>query len=762
MASRTVALPPGFVMLEQQPQAQPQLAPARTPQLPPGFEMVPTANPTVMQELAVTEAQPRTGDFLKPYFGGHNPIAETYDTFVEPFTEVSSDRPIVDRVLDTVSFAGSVPFQAFRLPSPGQLGEQYLGDPSLREREENFAENNPKIIRALGAAGEVAPGITPGLGQGVTNIGAPVSAGARQAEAAIRPRPAIARQISEDTQRARQSAQNMRDLDINPYGPAVAAARRGDNSAGAVTQALSDKPIIGGPLQRGARQYVEETVDAFDRIRGQYGAEADIQTAGGRIKAAVNENRSVRDADIKAMSDDQLRKLANSPVRAESYRDVQSAKYELAERLMPAGKLGRKPVGQGQTRDMALPGNTQRVLLQIKDRKGQTINKSAGKSGKLSTKDFDFENPNWTNNRDLNQSLDVLAESPSWRAGIAGIREIRSMVRRTKAGMKGDNEVRALAKGDLKRLEQSLTKDLYGLFGRVIADEAAAGRMEIANQYRAAFKAMREADDFTNRYETQIFAPLRRILHEDITPGNAANEILSAMKDGTRGNIQRLAALSRVLPREALDDFAGAVLRELARPLKGAPGAAQESGVQLSKLVSEWRSLNPRARRIIFGRDPQKLQQMERLISVAENLKDFERLANNSRTGVSNAALGLVAAGGYSLSMLSVQLLSATIGLGVLGWGTSKFLASPAYVAWLERSARIGSAPRKARVGHMRRLQQIVLRDTAMPADTAQSLLVAINRAIAQEEQEPSPTTTTTPSEGRGATTAAMRFRTGK
>lgn len=736
MASTVARLPPGFVMLDEERQQQ-QVPSNVAPQLPPGFKMVPEANQTVTQELSATEAQPRAGDFLKPYFGGHNPIAETYDTFIEPLTEVSSDRPIVDRVLDTVSFAGSVPFQALRLPTPGQLGEEYLGDSSLREREENFVENNPKLIRAMGAAGEIAPGITPGLGQGATGIGAPVRAGARQARESVQYRPAIQRQIAEDTQRARQAAQNMRDLDINPYGPAVAMARRGDNSPGRITQFVADKPIAGGPVQRGARQFVEETEAAFNRTRREFGPEADINTAGQQLKHAVDTNRTSRNYDFQSMPDDALEQVAKAPVRTHGYRNVQSAKYERANRLMD-GWVGRKPVGKGNAKDAAGLTNTVGVLLDIKNRYGRTINKTAqatGRGGALRKGDLDFNNPNWTNSRSLNQSFDVIASDPQWRAGLQGIRDIRSEVRRARAGSKGDNEVRALQDADLARLEKALTRDMYDLFRKAISKEWQGGNPQQARRLRSAFDAMREADQFTRRYEKDVFTPLKRILHDGITPENAAGEILKSMYDGTRGNLDRLRALRRVLPREELDNFASAALREMGRPNKGAPGGAHESGIQIAKLVSEWRDMNPTARRLVFGSNKQRYQQLEKLINVAENMKDLGRLANHSNTGVSNAMLAVSAAGGSSLATLNLAAMATIIG-GVAGWwGAGKYLASPAYVAWLERSARLGSSSKQQRIGHIRRLGQLVARDKAMPPEVAQPLMIAINRALTEEQQ---------------------------
>src|SRR5690606_19338668 len=139
-------------------------------------------------------------------------------------------------------------------------------------------------------------------------------------------------------------------------------------------------------------------------------------------------------------------------------------------------------------------------------------------------------------------------------------------VRRARAGSKGDNEVRALQDADLARLEKALTRDMYDLFRKAISKEWQGGNPQQARRLRSAFDAMREADQFTRRYEKDVFTPLKRILHDGITPENAAGEILKSMYDGTRGNLDRLRALRRVLPREELDNFASAALREMGRP----------------------------------------------------------------------------------------------------------------------------------------------------------------------------------------------------
>ena len=80
------------------------------PQVPGGLngEIIPPPQAATVQE-------PRLGDFMKPAFGGHNPIADVYDV-AAPALDPSSNRPILERAQDTANFVASAPLQALRLP----------------------------------------------------------------------------------------------------------------------------------------------------------------------------------------------------------------------------------------------------------------------------------------------------------------------------------------------------------------------------------------------------------------------------------------------------------------------------------------------------------------------------------------------------------------------------------------------------------------------------------------------------------------------
>lgn len=171
--------PPGFELVE----TDERRANAPPPP-PPGFELVSNARAGgggVLDKIFPDGVAPapsgevsRFGDSLKPAFGGRNPIAETVD-LVTPALDITTDRGGGDRAKDTAAFVMAAPFQAFRAPTPGQMLESATGYTGLSESEHSFVDNNPGLIRFLGAVGEVAPGMTwsRGMGAAPQNVQVP-------------------------------------------------------------------------------------------------------------------------------------------------------------------------------------------------------------------------------------------------------------------------------------------------------------------------------------------------------------------------------------------------------------------------------------------------------------------------------------------------------------------------------------------------------------------------------------------------------------
>lgn len=662
----------------------------------------------------------RFGDSMKPVFGGHNPIAETAD-LLGPALDPRSSRPLYDRFIDTSHFVASVPFQALRLPTPGQMIEKVSGQSGPRMSEERFAQNNQPLLKALGAVGEVA-GVAP-MGQGFQGARVPP------------PPTRAAIQASDDAARAQGMVRDMERVGVTPYAPAVAAARQSDNSSGAIVQTLADKPFVGTPIQRGARQFSDEMVDAQARITRDYGASRTMQGAGANVRAGLEEFKGGRGTDVKALQQPELEALARSPARVNTFADVASAKYEIAERYLPETKSKAQPVAKGEERVMGGLENTSQILRDIKRRYGLTINKSeAARASKGKANDLpldnapDFANPKWTGSPNIDRSLDAIAGAKgNWRTGIEGMREIRSMIRRVLSA-KPDSEVNALSNADLKRLYTAVSRDMDGLLTRLENHTAATGNGQLSQSYRQAREAYRDADTFYARH-SKSYDDVRGLLNLK-SDESAAGSILTAMRDGTKGNRDMLISLRRTLPKEVIDELASSAIVELGRPTGRASGATQEAGFSPSRFASQWNTLSDDGKRLVFGHRPELKRELDAFARVAQGMADFEALANHSRTGVSNAVWGVIGAGSAGLAQLSPEILAGTIATALAGRSAAHFLSSPAYVRWLTRAGQLsqtGNGPAITR--HGRQLAAMVRNDSLVDEPTKRAILMGIGGA---------------------------------
>lgn len=547
--------------------------------------------------------------------------------------------------------------------------------------------------------------------------------------------PKAVSQVSDDVLRSRNMAQDMRDLKIEPFAPVVAMARRDGNSPGALTQTLMDKPFVGAPIQRGARQFMDESADALENIRSGYGQSRTLEGGGDNVRAAIDTVKNERVADVATMAPDKLVELSRSPPRLSTYKDVQAAKYKIAEDFLPPEKAKAQPVAEGEERIIGGMPNTTAILREIKRQYGLTINKAeaarAAKRGKgdgqpLSLESApDFRNPRWTGSQNIDASLDALVSAGgNWRTGLEGMRLVRSNIRRLLSS-KADTEVNALSRGHLKQLYQAVSADMDRLLLLKEQQATKAGDAGLAAGYRNARTAYKDADTFTAQY-SERFEQLNDLF--GVKSGEAlAGKVMTAMQNGTRGDLQKLVTLRRVAPAESMDELASALLVELGRPTGRASSGAQEAGVSLSRWASRWNEMTPRSKHVVFGSKPELYQSLNKLARVLNASKDFEALANNSRTGVSNWVWGGVAAGGASAAALSPQAILTVIGTAMAGYGASKFLTSPTYVNWLTKSVQLQRSGHPIVVAkHLRSLKGMIEKDRSIPPPVAANILQAI------------------------------------
>lgn len=507
---------------------------------------------------------------------------------------------------------------------------------------------------AAGASGEAAKDAGYGeTGQFVASLaGGVAGAGIPGAVDLARRFPATMRAVGSHPQAQRINAlsQDMKDLNIDEFGPALATARRDDTSGGRLANWAMSKPFISRPLLNGRSRFLDQMAREAKNIQDEYGQVLDPAALGARVRESVGQfNRQTADdilaqsghgldpaelgasinrrleefntrtiADPRDLNMDDLRRIADMDPREMSLPDVQAARYELSDRALPEGALTGRPT-VGEERMMMPLTQTMGALRDIKAREGRKMNVSEavrdaqGRNPELNDL-RGYENPRWTNSSTINRSMDaVVSAGGRWRTGIEGVRGIRSDVRRAGAAV-SDQQPAALLKGDIEHLEGTVTTDMLRGFEQAAerADAIAAvaqraGREQDAlaaqvraGRYRAAAMAYRQADDLTREYKTYL-EEARNGLTNLRTDESLGRGVIRAMqRDG--GNIAGLRALYRVLPDADQQRIAASAIGELGR-------AGKDGGFSRWRLVEGLRAMNPEARELVFGRDP-RLRQM--------------------------------------------------------------------------------------------------------------------------------------------------------
>mgnify|MGYP003347174540 FL=1 len=417
--------------------------------------------------------------------------------------------------------------------------------------------------------------------------------------------------------------------------------------------------------------------------------------------------------------------------------------FEATPGATPEDKAKAQPVGKGEERVMGAMPDTIQILRDIKRRYGLTINKSEaaaasrGRANDLSLENApDFSNPRWTGSPNIDRSLDTLVSAKgNWRTGIEGMREIRSMIRRALAA-KPESEVNALSRADLTRLYGAVSRDMDTMLTR-LENQTRDKIPDLSARYAAAREAFKDADSFYAK-NSQQYDSVRGLLNLR-SDESAAGAVMTAMRDGTRGNQQLLLSLRRTLPREVIDEIASSVITELGRPTGRASGATQEVGFSPSRFASQWNSLSDAGKRLMFGHRPDLMRDLDAFARVAQGMADFEALANSSRTGVSNAVWGMVAGGAAGLYKMSPATLAPVLATALGGRAAAHFLSSPAYVRWLTRATQLqkGGADGGVIARHIELLQRMVRNDSALDEQTRRAILTAGNGAGRTPDAQP-------------------------
>jgi hypothetical protein len=692
------------------------------------------ANQQMMQPA--TPEPGRFGDALKPAFGGHNPIAETFDKVIQPFLPEAAggapdagspeeqqwldERGTPERVADTAAFAASMPV---RMLTRGQYGAGDVLSGLGAEAAGQSVARAEQDFEAAQLVGEATLGAT---GANVTpmprNLPRPRVAGAPDMPAPPAAPPAAPSQVPGSyvtpagpqmasgpwagVARARNYVRDATEQHLPVFGPAVAQAARGGEGVGAMTRMVQSMPGVGRHMERKNQEFLDAAGARYDQYAGGYARVGDPEQAGAVARRYydrfVNERAIDRDT-IRAMPDDELERLAaQAPRDIGSLKTAKDARYERAWRNIPEEYRG----GAGfleEPRLMAQMPATREFLRSIYENNVRKMNAQAEADRVRGQRRRGEAEPGVHPTRQggmievaipfrdgiLGRSIRAILDG-NWSGTLQTMRDIRSDIRRANSRV-ADTEGNVLNKAQLQQLHHAVSRDMDRLMQNM-ARRFETGELggtpnpQMAARIRAAAREMDAADNLTRRY-ARVMEDLEKITGAQSDIG-IIERVISASRDNSQANTNMLLRIRQTAPHDILDAIASGVLNHMANPTGSARGATQEAGFSIGKAVTAWNNMGARQRQLIFGHRPELYRQLNQFFRVAQGMKDFEALANTSRSGTHMIASSMILAGPAAmLSSLPALLWTAAAATGV-----SYFLTSPAYVSWLTRGMKIQQA----------------------------------------------------------------------
>lgn len=715
------------------------------------------------------------GAAAAPAFGGHNTIAETFDRVIAPFIPGAeppaqtpegqqkqawmAGRGLGERAKDFGAFAASMPV---RIATQGQYGAgdvaTGLGFPnagqSLSQGEQDFATANQPQLEAIQLAGEASLG-TIGVPPLVHMPPKPRVEGAPRPYSPG-PTPQMASQPSASAWGAREHVRDAKLLDLPVFGPAVAQAARSDMPM--VAKVVEGVPVVNRPVRMGSKNFQEAAAAKANRLVGQYSEAGANPERAGRVVGdyfdRFRNERTIDRDDIQAMPDEQVQTLARTPPRdIGSFKTAADARYEAAWRNIPQ-RFRRGGSEEENPRLMGQMAETRTVLREITNDNVRMINaqaeadRAAGvrrrqdapggvhatRQGGLVDRAIPFKEGL------LGESMRAVLDG-NWSGSLQTLRNIKSALRRRESGIP-DNEMRALDKGQLKRLKKAVDKDIDHLMTRVINTFATgdpakgiAPDVQMANAFRKAQRDMRQADRFYRHY-SEAMEKVKGLIGAT-RDMQVIDAIRNAAQAGGKADTELLAKIRGMAPPEVMDEIAAGLLRHIGQPTGQAAAATQDLGWSIPKAVAHWRSWSPQAQRIIFGHRPELYRSLQKFFNVAGDFADYEKLANTSRSGTHGIIAAAITAGPMFVLSNWAGLLMSGAGFAGLGY----WLTSPAYVSWLtssmktqqaiQRGALSARAANGAIVRHGRVLRKLLAKDPNIDPNVANHVL----RAMSEIEQ---------------------------
>ncbi len=653
--------------------------------------------------LRETPRGPRFGDALKPIFGGHNPIAETYDAFIDPFipspprTKAEADeqawqegRGGIERAKDTAAFVAGVPA---RIASGGkygagdaltQLGFPDVGD-MVSQGEQDFALANAPQLSALDAAGSLGAGT---MGLNVARV--PSHRVGRDFNPSL---PALR------AEEAARDATAFENLGVRSFGPAFS-----QGPVASVAKQLSETPFIGAPVRNALEESIAGAARAADNIAGRYGNAVTENQAGRAVQQGIERFKDARSDDIidrsaGAMTHDQRRAVISAPARETSLKTKLEALYDEAwDHIPPEMQKGRSR--EADTRFLGGLGNTANILDEIVNRNLGMMNRArAAREGTVErTVAGDEVAPIGRQIEVRGGSIPEAAmpvlgghlgrilrdiASRRWRGTLQDMREIRSELRRLSSGMP-DTEKNTLRKSDVERLKSAITQDMAYMLDRNAEHYAGIQEHGTAASVQRAANLFRRAD----RFNAVAVKRLENI--ESLFGATSPEQLYRNIWQASQvkgGNLAKIHTLSRTLRADERGELASGILHQMGLPVASARGLPGEVNFSVNTWLTNWNKITPQAKRALFGTE--HAAALDELARVISRLSNVEALANTSRSGTNT--LNVSGAIGAAASVASGQT-AAALGIAGSGFGAALLLSRPSYTKWAVQYAKLRAA----------------------------------------------------------------------
>lgn len=242
---------------------------------------------------------------------------------------------------------------------------------------------------------------------------------------------------------------------------------------------------------------------------------------------------------------------------------------------------------------------------------------------------------------------------------------------------------------------------LKRVYGAVTAD--------IENAARAAGPDAMKALETHRRYVRTVANEYLPVL--DQMNRREADKVFKFAMEGSKDGPARLRSLKKNYSKEDWGKLAGTVIERMGKAPSGGQDAAGEV-FSPATFLTRWNDLNPEARQVLFGSNPELMRSLDRLARVTASMKKTAGAINTSRTAIQNLYIQILT-GGASAFVDPVGPVVST----VLPWRFGKVMTSPKFVRWL---AKIPEQTANTWQGHLARLGAIAASEPDMQKDILQ------------------------------------------